>query len=54
MMSNSWILKFSRSDDAAGYLLVQISSHGELPLDLNLLATEGEHPYRGKRASVPA
>lgn len=49
-MSSSWVLKFPRSDDE-GFLLLQVSSIGDSVLDLNLLATEGEAPYRGKSTS---
>jgi hypothetical protein len=45
-MSKSWVLKFPRTD-IEGYLLLEVSSHGDSALDLNLLATEGEAPYRG-------
>jgi hypothetical protein len=50
-MSIPWVLKFPRADDN-GYLLLQVSSYGDHPLDLNLLATEGEAPYKGKSAST--
>ena len=46
-MPEPWVLKFPRADDE-GYLLLEVSSHGDSPLDLNLLATEGEAPYKGK------
>lgn len=46
-MSKPWVLKFPRAD-GEGYLLLEVKSHGDSPLDLNLLATEGEAPYKGK------
>ena len=52
MSHKSWVLKFPRSDDES-YLLLQVSSGSDLALDLNLLATEGEVPYKGKSVSNP-
>ncbi|KAF7502526.1 hypothetical protein GJ744_005631 [Endocarpon pusillum] len=46
-MSKSWVLKFPRSD-GDGYLLLEASTANQAALDLNLLATEGVAPYRGK------
>jgi len=46
-MSKHWVLKFPRSD-GDGHLLLQASLSSDSPLDLNLLATEGEAPYKGK------
>jgi hypothetical protein len=49
-MSETWVLKFPRSD-GDGHLLLQASLSSDSPLDLNLLATEGEAPYKGKSTS---
>lgn len=46
-MSKSWVLKLPRLD-GDGYLLLRAFSSSDSALDLNLLATEGEAPYRGK------
>jgi DNA double-strand break repair and V(D)J recombination protein XRCC4 len=46
-MASPWVLKFSRTD-SEGYVLLQVSPSGDSALDLNLLATEGEAPYKGK------
>ncbi len=51
-MSKSWVLKFPRSNGDGG-LLLQASSTSDAALDLNLLATEGEAPYRGKSMLSP-
>lgn len=52
MPNKPWVLKFPRSDDES-YLLLQVSSASDLALDLDLLATEGELPYKGKSVSSP-
>lgn len=45
-MSSQQILRFSRDDQEGGYVLVNVASEGPSDLDLKLLATEGESPYR--------
>ena len=47
IMENSWVMKYARAD-GAGSVLLHASAHGDACLDLDLLATEGEAPYRGK------
>lgn len=49
-MSKAWVLKIPCSHDE-GYVLLQASSSSDLALDLNLLATEGDAPYKGKSTS---
>ena len=44
-MATEHILHLPRSDSDNEYVLVNISSGGPSPLDLKLLATEGECPY---------
>lgn len=39
------VLRFSRSDRVGEFVLVNASPNGSKPLDLKLLATEGENPY---------
>ena len=42
------VIRVSRSDESGGFVLVNISSTGPDPLDLRLLATEGENPYEAE------
>ena len=44
-MATEHILHLPRSDSREEYVLVNVSSGGPSPLDLQLLATEGECPY---------
>lgn len=44
-MATEHILYLARSDNDEEYVLVNVSSGGPSPLDLKLLATEGESPY---------
>lgn len=44
-MDTEHILYLPRSDSEGEYVLVNVSSGGPSPLDLKLLATEGESPY---------
>jgi len=44
-MAPEHILRLPRSDSEGDYVLVNIMSNGASPLDLRLLATEGESPY---------
>ncbi|KAH7321180.1 hypothetical protein B0I35DRAFT_208866 [Stachybotrys elegans] len=65
-MANSCVLKIDRTDDESSFVLLQITPRGSKPLDLRLVATEGEAPYvatlkhdrvaslRGKNCSVSA
>ncbi|CAI7620747.1 unnamed protein product [Penicillium glandicola] len=39
------ILRFPRSDETGAFVLVHVSYIGPAPLDLSLMATEGESPY---------
>ncbi|QQK42762.1 DNA double-strand break repair and VJ recombination XRCC4 [Penicillium digitatum] len=39
------ILRFPRSDETGSFVLVHVSCTGPAPLDLSLMATEGESPY---------
>ena len=49
MPSASHILRVPRIDvDDESFALVRVSSDGISPLDLKLVATEGDHPYVGK------
>ncbi|KAJ9288252.1 hypothetical protein C8Q69DRAFT_116002 [Paecilomyces variotii] len=41
------ILRLSRTDDPTAYVLIHVSRSGSEPLDLKLVATEGEAPYVG-------
>lgn len=43
-MAAEHILRLPRND-TVGFVLVNVTSNGPLPLDLQLLATEGESPY---------
>ncbi|KAI4105941.1 MAG: hypothetical protein LQ339_003259 [Xanthoria mediterranea] len=45
-MSSDHVLRISRTDLPGEYILLNTSSHGSSPLDLQLLATEGTEPYR--------
>ncbi|PHH89704.1 hypothetical protein CDD83_5455 [Cordyceps sp. RAO-2017] len=44
-MTSSRVLSFPRSDRDSASVLVHVASVGKKPLDLKLLATEGEAPY---------
>ncbi|KAI9158491.1 hypothetical protein HJFPF1_06486 [Paramyrothecium foliicola] len=44
-MSQPRVLRVNRSDDDSAFVLFQISSSGTKPLDLKIIATEGEAPY---------
>ena len=44
-MATQHILYLPRSDKDKEHILVNVSSEGPSPLDLKLLATEGEFPY---------
>ena len=49
MSSPSHILRIPRIDiDDESFVLVHVTSDGTSPLDLKLVATEGDHPYVGK------
>ena len=39
------VLRIPRSDSEGDYILVNVASTGPKPLDLRILATEGESPY---------
>ncbi|PNY26641.1 Uncharacterized protein TCAP_03436 [Tolypocladium capitatum] len=39
------VLKFPRSDNESTCVLIQVTSAGRKPLDLKLVATEGDEPY---------
>ncbi|KAL1867185.1 hypothetical protein Plec18167_008726 [Paecilomyces lecythidis] len=41
------IVRLSRTDDPTAYVLIHVSKSGSKPLDLKLVATEGEAPYVG-------
>ena len=43
------VLCVPRSDSEGDYILVNATSNGPSPLDLRILATEGEAPYVAKR-----
>ncbi len=44
-MASEHVLRLPRSDSVGDYVLVNVTSNGSSPLDLKLLATEGESPY---------
>lgn len=44
-MASEHVLRISRTDSPGDYVLLNTSSSGSSPLDLNLLATEGTEPY---------
>lgn len=41
-MSKARVLKFNRSDSASAHVLIEATPKGSKPLDLKLVATEGE------------
>ena len=45
MASSENILRIRRSDNDSDFVLLNVSNNGPSPLDLRLLATEGENPY---------
>ncbi|KAJ5183213.1 hypothetical protein N7492_000829 [Penicillium capsulatum] len=46
-MASPRILRLARSDEPHGFILLRVSQTGPAPLDLSLIATEGESPYTG-------
>ncbi|KAL9587603.1 MAG: hypothetical protein Q9203_003453 [Teloschistes exilis] len=44
-MASEHVLRIVRSDSPGDYILLNASSNGSSPLDLELLATEGSQPY---------
>jgi hypothetical protein len=48
-MASTRVLKFSRSDNETAYVLLQSTTKGSKPLDLRLVATEGEAAYVATR-----
>lgn len=46
-MSEENVLRIPRSDSPGDYVLVNVVSQRSTPLDLKLIATEGEAPYVG-------
>ena len=44
-MASQHILRLPRNDSEGDFVLVNVASNGGSPLDLRLLATEGENPY---------
>lgn len=50
-MAPTRVVKIPRSDDESASVLVQATPSGRRPLDLKLVATEGEAPYVCARAS---
>jgi hypothetical protein len=53
-MAPKRVLKFSQTDNESSFVLVQVSPKGSKPLDLKLVATEGEAPYVCSCEFVPA
>ena len=56
-MASQHILRLPRNDSEGDFVLVNVANNGTSPLDLQLLATEGEHPYEatsehGVRSSI--
>lgn len=52
MSDQACVLRIPRSDDPTTFVLVHVSRSGKAPLDLKLVATEGESPYVGAGASL--
>lgn len=46
-MAKETILRIQRSDSPGDFVLVKVARSGSSELDLKLVATEGEAPYRG-------
>ena len=44
-MASEHILRIPRSDSDGEFVIVNVTANGSSPLDLKLLATEGESPY---------
>ena len=51
-MSNSWVIKLPLAKNAGEAVLVNVTSKESKPLDLDLLATDGESAFRGKGERV--
>lgn len=47
-MSSPWVIKLPLAQDAGGALLVHVTPKDSKPLDLDLLATDGESAFKGK------
>ena len=52
-MPTERILYLPRSDRDEEYVLLNVSSGGPSPLDLKLLATEGDFPYKATSELEP-
>ncbi|OJD15157.1 hypothetical protein AJ78_04582 [Emergomyces pasteurianus Ep9510] len=51
-MAKETILRIQRSDSPGDFVLVKVARSGSSELDLKLIATEGEAPYRGSVKST--
>ena len=48
MASSSLIIRVPRTDQEGAYILGEVTSTGSKPLNVKLVATEGEEPYAVK------
>lgn len=46
------ILRIPRSDSEGDYIILNVTSNGPEPLDLKLVATEGDAPYITTSAAI--
>lgn len=51
-MPREIVLRILRSDVVEGYVLLNVIANGPSPLDLKLIATEGEAAYVGSGKSI--
>lgn len=51
-MSTSWVIKLPLAKNAGEAVLVNVIAKEGKPLDLDLLATDGESAFRGKGESL--
>ena len=51
-MASSQVLRIRLHNQEGEYVLVEVTSNGPSPLDLRLLATEGEFPYVAASAYI--
>ena len=51
-MASEQIFRFPRSDSEGDFIIANITTNGSSPLDLKILATEGENPYVSTSALI--
>ena len=50
---SEYTLRIPRSDSEGDYIILNVTPNGPFPLDLKLVATEGDAPYITTSAPIP-